>query len=59
MDLGDFPADMVFAVCQQWRRGPNTYAPTPDHLLQLGEPILRVQRILQGMEDKAQATERR
>lgn len=59
MDLGDFPADVVFAVCQQWRRGSNSYAPTPGHLLELGEPIIRVRRMLQGMVDKALAEERR
>lgn len=59
MDLGEFPADVVHAVILSWRRGSNSYAPTPGHLLELGEPIIRVRKMLQGMVDKALAEERR
>ncbi len=44
-DFGDVPADILQAACQQWRRSPNTYAPTPGHLLELAKPPLETRRL--------------
>lgn len=41
-DLGRYPADIVAAACQQWRRQPHEYAPTPGQLLAIAEPIRRM-----------------
>ncbi|MCL5779206.1 hypothetical protein M1105_19775 [Limibaculum sp. FT325] len=43
-DLGHLPADILDAACTAWRRAPNTYAPTPGHLLALAEPILHTRQ---------------
>lgn len=43
-DLGHLPADILDAACTAWRRAPNSYAPTPGHLLALAEPILHTRQ---------------
>lgn len=43
-DFGNVPSDIAQAACQQWRRSPNTYAPTPGHLLDLAKPPLETRR---------------
>lgn len=44
-DLRQFPADIILAACQQWRRGPNTFAPTPGQIIERAEPIMRVRQL--------------
>ncbi|WP_193778384.1 hypothetical protein [Pseudovibrio sp. WM33] len=39
-DLGSYPTDVIFAVCQSWRRSSKTIAPTPGQLIALTEPIM-------------------
>ena len=39
-DLGSYPTDVIFAVCQSWRRSSKTIAPTPGQLIALAEPIM-------------------
>ena len=58
-DLGEFPEDVIFAICQQWRRGSNSFAPTPGHLLELAEPILKVRRIYHTLVSDALEADRR
>lgn len=41
-DLGRYPADIVRAACQAWRRGDNAYAPAPGQIIALAEPIARM-----------------
>ncbi|SFC44579.1 hypothetical protein [Tropicimonas isoalkanivorans] len=44
-DLRTCPADVILAACQQWRREPNTFAPTPGHIIERAEPIMRVRQV--------------
>ncbi len=45
-DLGHLPEDILDAACSNWRRGPNSYAPMPGHLLAIADPILNARRLL-------------
>lgn len=45
-DLGHLSAELVDAACSNWRRGPNSYAPMPGHLLAYADPI-HVRRAMQ------------
>lgn len=45
-DLGHLPEDIVDAACTGWRRGKNEYAPTPGHLLAIGDPIFTARQHL-------------
>lgn len=45
-DLGHLPRDIVDAACSGWRRGPNSFAPAPGHLLAIADPILVARRHL-------------
>jgi hypothetical protein len=51
-DLGHLPADIVDAACCGWRRGQNAYAPSPGHLLAIGDPILTARRHLLAMAER-------
>lgn len=51
-DLGHFPPDIVDAACTGWRRGQNSYAPSPGHLLAIGDPIVTARRHLLTMAER-------
>ena len=38
-DLGHLPEDLLDAACCHWRRGQNSFAPSPGHLLTIANPI--------------------
>lgn len=48
-DLAVVPTDIIAAACQEWRRRPNAFAPTPGHLLELIGPVLAVRRFQHRM----------
>ncbi|WP_068316567.1 hypothetical protein [Aliiruegeria sabulilitoris] len=58
-DLRSYPADIILAACQQWRREPNTFAPTPGHIIELAEPIMRVRQLYLRMVRDALGVEAR
>lgn len=49
IDLGHLPADVVGAACAAWRRGQNSYAPMPGHLLAVADPILNARKVLRNL----------
>lgn len=51
-DLGHLPADIIDAACTAWRRAPNSYAPTPGHLLEIARPILAARQFWHRMAEK-------
>ncbi|WP_324410825.1 DUF6545 domain-containing protein [Amaricoccus sp.] len=48
-DLAAVPADIIAAACQEWRRRPNAFAPTPGHLLEPIGPVLAARRFQHRM----------
>lgn len=49
LDLGRYPADIVFSACQHWRRSPNQFAPTPGHLIEFCEPVIKCRKFYHRM----------
>lgn len=51
-DLAHLPVDIIDAACTAWRRAPNSYAPTPGHLLEIARPILVARQFWHRMAEK-------
>ena len=58
-DLAVVPTDIIAAACQEWRRRPNAFAPTPGHLLELIGPALAARRFQHRMASEWLAAQHR